>query len=155
MDQGGAHDQAQDAARAAMRIGSEYLLRSLKMLTDMMQGEMVTAVVALAIGQANVAHFDYTEAEARYRDTGVVPPDELRRPVSVLALSQSLGLPYETTRRHVEKLVQLGVCDRIKGGVLIPSRAIDNDWHRQMLAANLANQRRLFRALKAAGADLD
>lgn len=149
------HGQDHDASRAAMRLGTEYLLRSLKMLNDMMQGEMVTAIVALAIGQANVAHFDYADAEARYRDTALIPPDGLRRPVSVLALSQSLGLPYETTRRHVEKLVRLGACERTKGGVIIPSRAIDNDWHRDMLAGNLGNLRRLFRTLKAAGVDLD
>lgn len=154
-DPGPMDREAHDGARTAMRLGSEYLLRSLKLLGDLLEGEMLTAVVALGLGQANVAHLDAPDSQDGYRDSASIPPDELRRPISVLALATSLGLPYETTRRHVEKLVRMEICERVKGGVIIPARAIDNDAHRQTIAAHLGYLRRLVRSLKAAGVDLD
>ena len=39
-------------------------------------------------------------------------PDDLRRSVSILSTANFLGLPYETTRRHVGKLVELGMVER-------------------------------------------
>ncbi len=144
-----------DGARAAMRLGTDYLLRTLKDLGELLDGELLTALVALALGQANVAHFDPPDRPGPYGDLAAIPPDAARRPVSVLSLSASLGLPYETTRRHVEKLVRMGVCERIKGGVIIPARAIDNDAHRQVLIAHLGNLRRLVRGLRAAGLAID
>jgi hypothetical protein len=114
---------------------------------------MVTAAVSLAITQANVAHLIGKEGEA-YADLDNVPPDSVRRPVSVLALSASLGLPYETTRRHVEILIRAGQCVRVKGGVITPADVVNQPLNREMLKTNLTNLRRLFRGLKAAGIDL-
>jgi hypothetical protein len=43
----------------------------------------------------------------------------------VLSLSSSLGLPFETTRRHVQSLIAMGLCERIAGGIVATDR-----WHR-------------------------
>ena len=41
---------------------------------------------------------------------------------SVLAISRSLRLPYETIRRHAEALVEAGVCVRVgRRGLLVPA----------------------------------
>jgi hypothetical protein len=93
-------------------------LRSLKMIGELAGGELLTGLVSLARVQANVAHLDRLAGGFAGIDTA--PPDELRRPVSVLALSSSLGLPYETIRRHVAKMVAAGQCVRVKGGVVAP-----------------------------------
>ncbi|MBN8809175.1 MAG: hypothetical protein J0I47_13200 [Sphingomonas sp.] len=36
----------------------------------------------------------------------------------VLSVSSSLGLPFETTRRHVQSLIAMGLCRRIAGGIV-------------------------------------
>jgi hypothetical protein len=147
---------ATDRTRAASRIAGEYILRSLRMLGELAAGELLTALVSLAIVQANVAHLDQgAPAENVFARVEGIPPNEVRRPVSVLALSASLGLPYETTRRHVAKLAAVGKCVRLKGGVIVPVEALESEKHEAMLRTNLANLRRLVRDLKRTGVELD
>lgn len=144
-----------DKARVASRLGADYLLRSLQTLAELADGELLTAVISLAIVQANIGYIDRGGAGRSFDSSHTVPPDEIRRPVSVLSLSQSLGLPYETTRRYVAKMVASGMCVRVKGGIITPAAVLDTPEHRERLRRNLANLRRLFRDLKAAGVDLD
>lgn len=150
-------DEEDDArARAAVRLGGEYMLSSIHMLAELTDGEILTALISLAIVQANVIHLSQgAERDEAYDSLRTVPPDSLRRPVSVMALSLTLGLPYETTRRHVEKMRRDGQCERVHGGVIIPARAIDTDQHRRMLRNHMNSLRRLFRDLKVAGVELD
>lgn len=139
-------------ARAAVRLGADYVLRSLQMLSELADGELLPALISLAIVQANVAHL---EQDPAFREVDQLPPDSARRPVSILALANGLGLPYETTRRHVEKMIASGRCARVKGGVIVPTAALDTDRHREMVVTNLANLRRLYRGLRRAGISLD
>lgn len=39
-------------------------------------------------------------------------------PTPVLAISESLGIPFETTRRHVTALADDGLCRRTRGGII-------------------------------------
>lgn len=144
---------AADGARAASRLGATYILRSIGVLSKLTDGNVVRALVWLTIIEGNVAHLIGEEGEP-YRELDEVPPDDLRRPVSVLAVAHTLGMPYETTRRHVEALIGEGRCLRVKGGVVTPTAVIDADWNREAVTANLANLRRLVRGLRAAGVDL-
>ena len=151
-DVGGAGSE--DKTRLAARLSADYMLRSLKMIGELAQGELLTGLVNLALVQANVAHLD--RASAGFTGLDSVPPDELRRPVSVLALSASIGLPYETTRRHVAKMVKTGQCLRVKGGVIVPAAVVEEDARRsEMLEQNMINLRRLYRNLRNAGVPLD
>lgn len=143
----------EDKIRLVARLSADYMLRSLKMIGELAQGELLTGLVNLALVQANVGHLDPTGS--KFDSLDAIPPDEMRRPVSVLALSASLGLPYETTRRHVAKMVETGQCLRVKGGVIAPTAAVDDPRRTEMLEQNLINLRRLYRNLKAAGVALD
>jgi len=142
-----------DKSRLAARLSADYMLRSLKMISELANGELLTGLVNLAMAQANVAHLD--RVSSGFDAIGKAPPDELRRPVSVLALSSSLGLPYETTRRHVAKMIATGQCVRAKGGVVVPTAVVQDARRNAMLEVNLVNLKRLVRALRSAGVDLD
>lgn len=142
------------SARLVARLSSQYLLRALKLVAEAYDGEILTAIVAQSIVAANTAHLDARDGQgASY--AGRPPPDELRKPVSVLAIAGSLGLPFETTRRHVNKLVAAGRCVRVKGGVIVPASVLDHPRSAKAAETNLAYVRRFLRELKAAGVTAD
>lgn len=143
----------EDKSRLVARLSADYLLRSLKMIGELSHGELLTGLVNLAIVQANVAHLD--RVSSGFDAIDKAPPDEARRPVSVLALSSMLGLPYETTRRHVAKMLATGQCVRAKGGIMVPTAIVEDRRRSEMLEANLVNLRRLVRGLRSAGIDLE
>lgn len=105
-----------------MALSIDFLLKTVDIVTRSMNGEPVTAVVYLAISQANLRNvFDAEAEQLRYAAFDANPDDALRVPVSVLAVARDLDLPYETTRRHVGKLQDRGLCRRAPdGGVVIP-----------------------------------
>jgi len=143
-------------ARAAVRLADEYFLRTVRLIGDLFDGELLTAIVFRAVVAGNIGYLDANPAEAAaYGDIETPPPDHLRRPVSVLSLSGSLSLPYETTRRHVQKLIAAGQCQAVKGGVIAPASALVGPREAQAMLDNLANLRRLYRGLKKAGISLD
>jgi hypothetical protein len=144
-----------DRMRVSVRLATEYFLRSMQLLVDFVGGDLVTALVLMAIVSANVAHLNADGPDGLlHADSDDVPPDEVRKPVSVLALSGSLNLPYETTRRHAAKLLKSGQCERVAGGLIVPARILLSDRHNEVMRANMTNLRRLFRALTKAGVDL-
>ncbi|WP_372786659.1 hypothetical protein [Phenylobacterium sp.] len=146
-------DPPEDKSRLVARLAADYLLRSLTMIGELSHGELLTGLVNLALVQANVAHLD--RVSSGFDAIDKPPPDEVRRPVSVLSLSASLGLPYETTRRHVARMLATGQCVRVKGGIVVPTAIVEDARRSKMLEANLVNLRRLVRALRSAGVDMD
>lgn len=84
-------------------------------------GDLMNGLVFTAIWTANVKHVTNSATAG----TRAVLPDSQRQPVSVLAISRSLRLPYETVRRHADALLQAGVCVRIgRDGLRVPAGAI-------------------------------
>ena len=145
-----------EAVRAAVRLSDEYLLRTVRLISDLADGELLTAIVFRAVVAGNIGYLDANPAEAAaYSGLDSPPPDHLRRPVSVLSLAGSLGLPYETTRRHVGKLLAAGRCQAVKGGVIAPAAVLSGPREEAAMLANLGNLRRLFRGLKKAGVSLE
>jgi hypothetical protein len=143
-------------ARVVDRLATEHFLRSARGLSDQTGRDLFKGLILRAILAANIGHIDQQpETSARYAALDQIPPDELLRPVSVLAIAGSLGLPYETTRRYVGALIAEGACARVRGGIVAsPTTLVGPDAEQAMLA-NLANVRRLVRALKRAGVTLD
>ena len=137
-------------ARAATRISSDYVLRALQLVRTYAAGDLIDGVIRAAIIQANVGHLISPDTPG---GGGVEPPDELLRPVSVMSLSATLGVPYETMRRRVTKMSASGICKRVRGGFIVPSALIDKTM--EVRRANFANLRRLRKALIAAGVDVD
>lgn len=80
------------------------------------------ALLVLAVNQANIAPLTRDPAARRaYGDLGHAAPDEARRPTSVNAIANSLGIAFETTRRRLKRLEEDGVCTITPGsGVVIP-----------------------------------
>lgn len=149
-DELSAEDQAR--ARQVARLTTEFVLRALNMAAKLHDGDLVRAMVAAAIVAANTAHLgDRSAGPARHASLADIPPDAVRRPVSVMAVAQALGLPFETTRRYVNRLIALGQVKRVKGGVIGLTEAIARPENEALIVANTAHVRRFLRDLGRIG----
>lgn len=107
--------------RAIALAGTSLLLAGLRALRGFWGGDLMKGMVYTAIWTANVKHVTNTDPVAN----GYVLPDSQRLPVSVLAISRSLRLPYETVRRHADALVREGICVRAdRRGLVVPASFI-------------------------------
>lgn len=117
----GAHPPpAPDVRRQVVRLSIAYFLKSLTVIGRALEQDALSTLVLLAIGRGNLREFvRRREAGAVFRSLAAIPPDELRRPVSVYAVSKALVLPYETTRRYALRLIEEGWVERKPGGGLV------------------------------------
>lgn len=101
----------------------DFILKSLNAISRIFGGDFTTMVVFWTMARASVSHVNRRNKMSEDAVDGVFP-DHLRRPVAVLSISNYLGLPYETTRRHVMKLVDLGYVRRIGSREFLISRDV-------------------------------
>ena len=83
---------------------------------DFLRGLIFNTVMAI-----NVRHITFDPAMAwRYADAQSTPSDDMRTPATVRAVSDRLGVPYETTRQHLRRLVEFGQVSRVGNGFIVP-----------------------------------
>lgn len=117
-----------DNRRQLHRLGVAYLLDTAHAVAAYVDRDLTTALVFLAILRANVGVLTAAPVLSEpYAGEQDIPPDTLRQPVSVYAVSRDLGLPYETVRRHAKKLKDSGRCIQVKDGLIIPARVLAQD----------------------------
>lgn len=115
--------------------------------------DFLDTLITLAIVQANVTPLvNDRDLQRAYADHDSLPPDELRRPVSVSAVAHSLRLPYETVRRHVVRLSKAPGIELTAQGVVVGGESLNTPEHRALLTANHALVRDFYRRLRGLGA---
>lgn len=103
--------RADDVAIAA-RLAGEFFVRGIEIVARSHGGDLLRGIIFTAIAVANG------------ESTPVTGGGE-RRPVSVMSIAHSIGVPYETTRRYVNMLVADGQCVREgRRGVIIAEQAL-------------------------------
>jgi DNA-binding transcriptional regulator YhcF (GntR family) len=118
-------------ARAILRVGNEFFVRSIDAVVAAQDNDLIAALIFTALWIANVRHITYSPANLRFGGMDELPPDAMRRPVSVQALANTLQIPYETVRRYVQAMIKSGNCIRVgKRGLIIPA-AVHNQPHRR------------------------
>lgn len=127
-----------DLRRQAFILGATYLLQAARLAAAAIDRDLIQTLLFLAISRANVAGItDGPEASTRFAGLTSIPPDTMRLPISVYALSRDLRLPKDSVRRHVGKLKSDGLCIEVSGGLIIPRSvlmgpnylmAIDQNW---------------------------
>ncbi|MES2724933.1 MAG: hypothetical protein V4656_17410 [Pseudomonadota bacterium] len=115
--------------REVVRLSSDYFLNTVALLTNNLNLDLVEGLMFLAIVRANTIHVTLDPAlAATFSGIDEIPPDALRRSVSVYALARELRLPYETARRHGRKLLDMGLCERARErGLVVPSQVHARD----------------------------
>lgn len=138
--------------RLVIRLSSSYLLRLAEPLSEHI-GDLVTALILMDVIQANIEHLPDNEggdADLAWSPEGFVA-DHHREPVSVTQLSQRLGIPQETVRRHLARLLKDDRCERIADGYQVSSRILAREPFVQYMIANQLNLHRLYVALAEFG----
>jgi DNA-binding transcriptional ArsR family regulator len=134
----------------AARLALVYLLDV--MGSARRPGEVLEPLILGAIASASVARIsEYPALDGAYATLDAPAPDALRRPIPMLALAESLRLPYETVRRRVHKLAAAGRCQLTPDGVVQPESAGNDPRHVAEAVERYERTRRLYFDLLAAG----
>jgi hypothetical protein len=139
-------------ARIVSRLSAEYLLSGFQLLIDTL-GDIRSGLLLAAINTGNVAHIDARREEGRRAaaSDGLVQ-DDARMPVSVARLAAATGLPAGSTGRIVRRLVDVGACVAVKGGVIVPRAFLERPETLRLATANERSVREFVRKLLAFGA---
>jgi hypothetical protein len=135
-----------------MRASEEFFLRCINLLNSIFPNDLLRGVIWIAIINANIYHLlDNPELGDAYAGEDTPPPDSERRPVSRAAIAQSLGLPLETCRRHINQMVHDGLCVEVEGGVIVPATRLSSPQANQANQQNMVNLRRFLQRLGVKG----
>lgn len=136
--------------RLAGRLVVEFVLRFVEAPLGEV-GDPVTTLTGLEIIQANTEAWADTEAGQDGAEPESFVPDARRTPVSVAELGARLGVPGETIRRHVARLVEADLCRRVPGGYIVPAETLATPVVMTFAARNLMNLHRMFAGLAEFG----
>ncbi|MEW5683344.1 MAG: DeoR family transcriptional regulator [Pseudomonadota bacterium] len=136
--------------RVAARLANGFVLDIVKLIgfgRDVIDGLLITA-----ISQANVAQITRSpELQLTYATLDNPPPDDLRRPVSISAVANSLHIPFETARRRIGALADLGIILTTPKGVIMPTAPLNSPLYRMGAEGHYSIVRRLYFRMRALG----
>lgn len=113
--------------------------------------EPLDALIVMAVNQANISPLTRDPAaRERYGQMQAPAPDHERRRVSINAVANSLGLPFETVRRRIRRLVDADVCDLNSDGVIVPARFLSSPDYVQSVVQGHHRLRRFYYDLRDA-----
>lgn len=108
MSIGDINDETAGDNDIAARLAGEFFIRGVEIIARAHDGDLLKGIIFTAIAVAN--REGATAASAH----------PAQRPVSVMSVASSIGVPYETTRRYVNLLVSQGLCERMgRSGVVV------------------------------------
>jgi len=137
-------------ARIAARLTNRFALDLVKL--GGFGRDVIDGLLLMAISQANVAKITRSpELQLAYATLDQIPSDDLRRPVSMSAIANSLRIPFETTRRRIQALAKLGVIHTTPRGVIVPQAPFSSPFYRMGAEGNYLLVRTLYFRLRAIG----
>ena len=112
-------------------------------------------LILCTVAVANVAHLNTdTVLSHEYGRFDAPEPADIKRPISRNAVALSLGLPYETVRRRVEKLLDIKALAEVDGGLIGANEEARPEMVLARAQQNATLLRRLVQRLRAHGVDL-
>lgn len=143
-----------DVRLASARHGWDHVLRCVAIAARLADGDVLHGIILIAIIQANAEPPRRSTGDQDPETVAALPDDSPGTPVSAYAIAKRLGLPYETVRRHVARLVDEGRCVRVgaRGGVIVPPAAIQQMRPDILLNQSLESLASLVSGLNSIGA---
>jgi hypothetical protein len=139
--------------RFTARATTDFFLRHVTTVASLFDGDFITGLVFVAIGAANNRKIQPGKSDGAGRDAE--GSDNEWTPIPVAALSRTLGLPYETTRRHVAKLIERGACVRTDEGLVLTQEAVESEPVVAAFKKSNADVRWLISALRRGRVNVD
>lgn len=117
-------------------------------------GTSLAAMVLNTIVAANVRAITHDPVLAiQYGGIDAIPPDHLRRPISVAALARTLALPHSTVAREVRRIKDAGLGRMVAGGVIVDRTALQMDTLSDSNRAATVRAQQLVQRLRNGGFD--
>jgi len=130
---------------------AEFMLRSAASIAPAFENDYEAVIIFLGITTQNSQHLMLHRAHReRFASFREPIPQELMRPVSRLSLARSTGLPRETVRRKVLRLIERGLVVEANGGLIVPAYVHDNPLYLEVLRPQEALLRRLLTIVQPA-----
>lgn len=115
--------------------------------------DLIDALLFTAVLTANVTPIlRSTDLQLAYATIDAPAPEGLRRPVSVSAIAHSLGMPFETVRRRIARLVRAGVLAHAERGVFATADSVVSPAYVGIMLDRHARMQRFYADLTALGA---
>ena len=141
--------------RIMSRLSMDYVISMYSAILRGSEHDPLDTLILCTVAVANVAHLNTDRALSHaYAGFDAPEPAEIKRPISRNAVALSLGLPYETTRRRVERLLAEGALAEIDGGLVGANEAAQPEMVRAMAEQNAILLRRLVRQLRDQGIEV-
>lgn len=140
--------QAADNRRAVVRVTTLEILKALRSLARMHDGDILALLIFTSIWSANGEHLIGDE---RYTGLQNIGPDSTSKPVTDEQLQRSLGVPHDILGRYLEMFIDIGLVERGPYGLIAPGAVFTSD--EMMHGANEAYERivGLISALRGVG----
>jgi hypothetical protein len=137
--------------RHVLRVNARMILEIFEAGRRAADGDFEQCLIFATISAANNGHVDDDPLLAQ-AFAGKTVPDDMRRPIRMLRISESLGLARETTRVKVGHLVRKGLVTRTPGGLFIPAGVTTGGQLDAMFDAYIRSVAKAVDCLAAAGA---
>ena len=105
----------------AVEFAVRYMVEASALFDHDYEAAMIFLAVLEANGRQNIRMPSFRDV---YADVRAAIPQQLARPMSRLAIANSLGISRETVRRKITKLIDLGFLVKAPGGGVITSREV-------------------------------
>src|SRR3569832_2243280 len=140
-------------SRAIAHYVAEFILRSASSISEVFENDYEAAILFMTISNRNS---EKVMADPKLRDEygsyGSTIPPEHTLLISRMALARATGLPRETGRRKVAKLLQKGWVVELQGGLRARPDLTRDARYVAAIEPMAPNLRRLFTQLLATGA---
>lgn len=125
-------NRAQDNSRLFVMAFLRYFLRICRSELRVFRGDMEMAIIAQAVAITNAeAMLRDPALKDQFRSMSTVIGVERQRGANTMSIAETTGLPRETVRRKLQRLVELDIITRREGGdyVMQPRRIQSEGGH--------------------------
>lgn len=109
--------QAADNRRAVLRVTALEILKALRSLAQMHDGDMFALLIFTSIWSANGEHLIGDE---RYASLRTIGPDSTSKPITYDQLQRSLGVPHDILDRYLKTFIEIGLVEQVPCGLVVP-----------------------------------
>lgn len=137
--------------RHTLRVNARLNLEVIRATRDHLADDLEKALIYATVSASNVGHLDDDPAIARAFAHAPFP-DNLRRPIRVQRIAESLGIPRETTRVKTRQLIEDGLVKVTPEGLLTDTNQVQTPRLVPMIQRYVASMAQAVEYLAAVGA---